>query len=433
MQILMLGINYWPEEFGIAPFTTGRCEYLASRGHQVTICTGFPYYPRWRIADEYRGRTMAREVRGGVTILRSWLYVPRRVTSLKRILHEGSFIAASLLRAMRQRKPDVLFVTSPPLGLSVAAIVLGRLWRVPYVFHVADLQPDTAVDLGMLKRGKLVRALYGLERIAYRDAALVSTLTPAMRQRIVSKGIVPEKVVLFRDWTDPPLFDIPLQGGGEEFRDSLGLRDRLMVVHAGNMGVKQGLDIVLEAAQRSRAMEDIIYLLVGDGATRPALEARAAALNLSNLKFLPVQRREAFHELLAATDIALITQQRVVADIVFPPKTMTLLAAGRPIVASLKQSSEVARAGTVVAPEDPDALLKAIMALRHDASARARCAQNGREYAGRLWNGERILPEIERHLLRTVQNGRVSRHSSRPRTYYQSQPHEQASREAAEQ
>ena len=292
-----------------------------------------------------------------VTILRSWLYVPRRVTSLKRILHEGSFIAASLLRAMRQRKPDVLFVTSPPLGLSVAAIVLGRLWRVPYVFHVADLQPDTAVDLGMLKRGKLVRALYRLERIAYRDAALVSTLTPAMRQRIVSKGIVPEKVVLFRDWTDPPLFDIPLQGGGEEFRDSLGLRDRLMVVHAGNMGVKQGLDIVLEAAQRSRAMEDIIYLLVGDGATRPALEARAAALNLSNLKFLPVQRREAFHELLAATDIALITQQRVVADIVFPPKTMTLLAAGRPIVASLKQSSEVARADRVT-PEIPDACSK---------------------------------------------------------------------------
>ena len=217
--------------------------------------------------------------------------------------------------------------------------MLGRLWRVPYVFHVADLQPDTAVDLGMLKRGKLVRALYGLERIAYRDAALVSTLTPAMRQRIVSKGIVPEKVVLFRDWTDPPLFDIPLQGGGEEFRDSFGLRDRLMVVHAGNMGIKQGLDIVLEAAQRSRAMEDIVYLLVGDGAARPALQARAASMKLSNLKFLPVQPSEAFHELLAATDIALITQQRVVADIVFPSKSMTLLAAGRPIVASLSRAA----------------------------------------------------------------------------------------------
>jgi len=164
MRILVLGINYWPEEFGIAPFSTGRCEYLASRGHEVTICTGFPYYPEWRISDPYRGQITAKEARYGVTILRSWLYVPGRVTSTKRILHEGSYIAASLLRALGQRKPDVLFVTSPPLGLSVAAVMLSRLWRIPYAFHVPDLQPDAAVDLGMLKDGKLVRALYGLER-----------------------------------------------------------------------------------------------------------------------------------------------------------------------------------------------------------------------------------------------------------------------------
>src|SRR5215469_5633943 len=102
------------------------------------------------------------------------------------MLHEGSFIAASALRAMGQRKPDVLFVVSPPLGLAAAAIMLSRLWRIPYILHVADLQPDTAVDLGMLKQGRVVRALYGLERMAYRHAALVSTLTPPMRERIVS-------------------------------------------------------------------------------------------------------------------------------------------------------------------------------------------------------------------------------------------------------
>ncbi len=409
---MALGINYWPEEFGIAPFSTGRCEYLASRGHEVTICTGFPYYPQWRIADQYRGRMVARETRGGVTILRSWLYVPPRVTSLKRILHEGSFIAASTLRAVGRRKPDVLFVISPPLGLSVAALVLSRLWRSPYVFHVPDLQPDAAVDLGMLKDGKVVRLLYRLERTAYRNAALVSTLTSAMRERIVSKGIAPDKVVLFRDWANPQLFDIPLHGGGRQFRNSLGFGDRLLVVHAGNMGIKQGLDIVLEAAQRSRAIDDIVYLLVGDGAARPALQSRAASMKLTNLKFLPVQPNEAFNDLLAATDIALITQQKTVADIVFPSKSITLLAAGRPLVAALSQGSEVARvineaqAGIVATPEDPDALFAAIMALRHDPAARASCGQTGREYARHLWSRERILPEIETHLLRITQNGR---------------------------
>jgi colanic acid biosynthesis glycosyl transferase WcaI len=410
MRILALGINYWPEEFGIAPFSTGRCEYLASRGHEVTVCTGFPYYPKWQVRDGYRGRWTTTEVRNGVTILRSWLYVPRRVTSLRRILHEGSFIASSMLRTFGQRKPDVLFVISPPLGLSVSAVMLSRVWRIPFVLHVADLQPDAAVDLGMLQQSKLVRLLYFLESFAYRNAALISTLTPAMRNRIVAKGIAPDKVVLFRDWTDPSLFDVPLHQGGDAFKVSHGLGDRFLVVHAGNMGVKQGLEVVLDAAQRSRAVHDLTYLLVGDGAVRPALQARAAAMKLENLKFLPPQPGKVFNDLLAATDIALITQQKVVADIVFPSKTITMLAAARPIVASLSPGSEVARVisaaqgGTVVAPEDPDALVEAVMAMRRDEHAKLALGRNGRMYARRCWDRERILPELEAHLLRVAPN-----------------------------
>src|ERR1700686_856753 len=100
MHIGFLGINYWPDETGIAPFTTGRCEYLASRGHQVTMCTGFPYYPTWRIPEQYRGRLFSREERNGVTIHRSWVYVPKHVNAIRRIIHEASFTASSLLRAM---------------------------------------------------------------------------------------------------------------------------------------------------------------------------------------------------------------------------------------------------------------------------------------------------------------------------------------------
>src|SRR5690349_23175975 len=99
MRICVLGINYWPDQTGIAPFISGRAEYLASRGHDVTVVTGFPYYPQWRVPDEYRGRAFSREKRNGVTILRSWLHVPRRVTGVRRIFHEASFIASSLTRA----------------------------------------------------------------------------------------------------------------------------------------------------------------------------------------------------------------------------------------------------------------------------------------------------------------------------------------------
>ncbi len=277
MHVVFLGINYWPDETGIAPFTTGRCEYLASRGHRVTVLTGFPYYPTWRIPERYRGRFFSREERNGVLILRSWLYVPQQLNATRRILHEASFIVSSLLRAVtrdRKYQPDLLVATTPPLALSLSAIVLSMMWKIPFIQHVPDLQPDAAVDLGMLREGRLTNALYGLERMGYRKAALVSTLTDAMRDKIVSKGIPAEKVVLFSDWARSELFQVPAFGGGVEFRRSIGLGNELLVVHAGNMGVKQGLEVILGAAERSREDRSIRYLLVGDGSVRQQLEQR---------------------------------------------------------------------------------------------------------------------------------------------------------------
>ena len=174
------------------------------------------------------------------------------------------------------RRPDVLVVTTPPLALSLSAILLSRWWKIPFIQHVPDLQPDAAVDLGMLREGRLTRALYRLERMGYRKAALVSTLTEAMREKIISKGIAADKVVLFSDWARPELFQVPAHGGGEEFRRSLGLENELLVVHSGNMGVKQGLEVILGAAERSRGDRGIEIFAgrrrLGASATRTARE-----------------------------------------------------------------------------------------------------------------------------------------------------------------
>ena len=404
MRILVVGINYWPEETGISVFSTGRSEYLAKAGHEVTICTGFPYYPQWQIREPYKGKLFSRERRNGVTILRSYLYVPRRVNSLRRIIHEASFVASSTLRALGQWKPDLLFVVSAPLALGLSGIFLSRLWRIPFVFHVADLQPDAAVDLGMLPQGGITKALYAIERIAYRKATLVSTLTEAMRQRIVSKGIAPEKVVLFSDWSAPDLFSLP-RPGVAEFRRSQGIGDKLLAVHSGNMGVKQGLDVILEAAKQSRSNSDIFYLIVGDGAERPRLEASAGSLALPNIRFLPLQPRETFHDILSASDVSLVTQQASVGDIVFPSKVTTIMAGGAcPIVASLNATSEVARvvktanAGMVTPAEDPKALLDAVLALRSNPELRASMRANGRDYARRNWDRDATLATLDQTL-----------------------------------
>jgi colanic acid biosynthesis glycosyl transferase WcaI len=413
MRLLVLGINYWPEETGIAVFTTGRCEHLATQGHEVTMVSAFPYYPQWRVHDGYRGRLFTRETHNAVTLLRCCLYVPRQVTTIRRVLHEASFLASSLIRALGAQRPDLLLVVSPPLGLAVSAVLLSRRWGVPYAFHVADLQPDAALELGMLPEGGLTRMLYRLERMAYRRAALVSTLTEAMRQRIVAKGIPQEKIHLFSDWADPALFAVPLVGGGAAFRQTFRLEDRFLVVHIGNMGVKQGLEVVLEAAVRSSGHPALTYLLVGDGAMRQTLEAQATARQLSNLRVLPLQRREMFLELLAAADVCLVTQQRTVADIVFPSKVITLLAAGRPVVASVNAKSEVARViteaggGIAVPPEEPEALLEAIVALRQDTTRRQAMGARGRAYARQQWDRERILPALEARLLGIAGQGEL--------------------------
>lgn len=418
MRILFLGINYWPEETGIAVFNTGRCEYLASQGHDVTICTAFPYYPQWQVPDSYRRKVFVREVHNGVTILRSYLYVPQRVTSSKRILHEASFIASSCLRALGGKKPDLLFVVSPPLGLGISAILLSRIWRIPFLFHVEDLQPDAAVDLGMLRVGRLTKFLYGVERLAYRHAALVSTITEAMRLRIVSKGIPDHKVILSSAWADPTCFAVPLQGGGEMFRQKFGFGDRFLVIHSGNMGVKQGLEVILHAALQSRGDSGIAYLLVGDGVMRPQLEREAQTLGLHNLYFLPLQPKAMFLDMLAAADICLVTQQQSVADIVFPSKVVTLLSAGRPVVASLSSSSEVAYvvteagSGVVTPPEDPVALRDTLLSLCRRPDLLREMSLNGRAYARARWDREHILPQMEAALLKVARNERVKASSA---------------------
>ncbi len=403
MRIVYLGINYWPDETGIAPFSTGRCEYLAARGHEVIACTALPYYPQWRVPQPYRGRLACREERNGVTILRSWLYVPRRLNAVRRVAHEASFVASSFANACFRKRPDLLFVTSPPLGLAAGAIALSRIWRIPYVFHVADLQPDAAIDLGMLQPGGMVKGLYWLERAAYRKAALVSTLTDTMRQRIIAKGISPEKVTLFSDWVEPQLFLIPPVAVSPTPHE-------LVVAHFGNMGVKQGLEVVLDAARLTADRKQIRYLLVGDGAARPTLEAKAAAMGLSNLQILPLQPTGRFLELLSSSSLCLVTQQANVADIVFPSKVLTLLAAARPVIASASAASEVARvvveagAGRVVPAEDAGQLAVAIIELSRSPARLAAMSTAGRAYAALHWKREAALQELKAGLL-GVANG----------------------------
>ena len=400
MRVIVLSVNYWPEVTGIGALTTYRAEYLAGVGHEVEVCTTFPYYPDWKVPPEYSGKLGRKEKRNGVSIVRSYAYVPNSVTPLKRILFEASFIIGVTLRALMRKRPDVLLVVSPPLGLATTAILLSRLWRVPYVFDVEDLQPDSASDLGMLPKWA-VKLLYKVENAAYRHARLVTTLTQSMRQKIVDKGFSEDQVELFEPRMDDSLIDLPPEEGNA-FRRRYDLGDKFLATYSGNMGVKQGLDVILDAAALSRADDSMLFLCVGNGADCERVKRRAAELDLPNVRFLPLLDEKDFRGLLAASNVCLVTQQHSVSEIAFPSKIVTYLAAGRPIVASVNPECEVARitresgAGSVVEAENSLALFEAVRGLRNADLRKA--GENARAYACMRWSAERVLGHLERTL-----------------------------------
>jgi colanic acid biosynthesis glycosyl transferase WcaI len=401
MKILILSINYWPEVTGIGAFTTYRAEYLAAAGHDVEVCTTFPYYPEWKVPSRYAGKIAANEERNGVRILRSYAYIPNPATSLKRVLHEATFVVSSMIRAAVQNRPDLLLIISPPLGLAVNAILLSRLWHTPYVFDVQDLQPDSAAELNMLPTWAL-KLLFSVERAAYRHAALITTLTNGMRKRIIDKGIAAEKVDLIEPRVDDSLFDIGLQEG-IAFRRRYGLEDKFLVTHSGNMGVKQGLDVIVDAAALNRSDKSVQFLLVGDGAVCGSIQRRVAALQLPNVMFLPLLDAGDFRGLMGASDVCLLTQLKSVSEIAFPSKVVTYLAAGCPVIASVNPDSEIAQtvqdsgAGRVVKPEDGEVLLAGIQEFRGADLREFR--QNAREYARRRWSSGRVLKHFEHSMV----------------------------------
>src|SRR3989440_4919019 len=305
MRIIVWGINYAPEFTGIAPHNVAVCEFLVGQGHDVEMVTSFPYYPTWQKRPEDRGKLYRTDLLNGVPVHRCWHFVPGRVSALKRIFHEGSFVFTSTLRALFLRHPDVFVVVSPPLLLGVAAWLVGKLKRAPFVFHVQDMQPDAAVGLGMLKANWFTRALYGLEAFAYRHAARVSGITRGMLNAFKSKGVPESKLIYFPNAIDLGRGEVaPARG---EFRKRQGFAENdFLAVYAGNLGVKQGLEVLLETAALVQGQR-IRFLICGDGAQREVFAARAREIKLPNFSMLPLQAGPDYPALLVDADVCFIT------------------------------------------------------------------------------------------------------------------------------
>ena len=409
MKINVWGINYAPELTGIAPYNTALCEHLDRHGHDVHMVTGFAYYPSWSKAAADR-RTLSRTdgIRG-VVVHRCWQYVPRRASALKRIAHEASFVLTSFARQLTLPAPDAYVIVSPPLLLGAAGWALSWIKNRPFVFHVQDLQPDAAAGLGMLKQGAFIRALYWLESFAYKAAARVSGITPGMLSAFRRKGVPPSKLVLFPNGVSlPEAAQRPARGA---FRQRHGFgADEFIVLYSGNLGVKQGLDILVEAARH--LSPGIRIVICGQGAQRDHLIEAIRRHELKNVTMLPLQPDQEYREMLVDADVCVITQQPGSGGFFFPSKLLTTLAWEKPVLTVADEESELVRAlreghfGVNIRPGQPEKLARALEELHANPSRLAEYARAGRAYVAQFEIG-RVLGAFSAELEHLVAEAAV--------------------------
>jgi colanic acid biosynthesis glycosyl transferase WcaI len=401
MRAIVWGINYAPEFTGIAPHNVALCEFLHGRGVDVEMVTAFAYYPSWEKRPEDRGRLYRTDVINGVPVHRCWQFVPACVSAMRRIFHEASFVFFSTVRALALPRADVYVLVSPPLVLGVAGWIVGKIKRAPFVFHVQDMQPDAAVGLGMLKASWFTKALYALEAFAYRKAARVSGITQGMLKTFRAKGVAGAKLLYFPNAIALGDSAPPPQRG--EFRDRHGFPGaEFLAIYAGNLGVKQGLDVLLEAAPLLRDRR-IRIVICGDGAQREALTRQVSEMKLPNVSLLPLQQGRDYRALLVDADLCFITQQAGSGNSFFPSKLLGLLAEAKPVVTVAAPECELAlslaegKFGVNVPPGRPPELADLLDSLVNDPQRLAEFGAAGRRYVQQFEKGrvmENFLGEL---------------------------------------
>ncbi|MCC2975522.1 WcaI family glycosyltransferase [Sphingomonas sp. PL-96] len=395
MRILVLGLNHAPEPVGIGPYTAGMVAALAAAGHQVRLVTAKPYYPGWRVDPAAARPFYRREWEESVDVWRCPLYVPRTPSGARRIAHHLSFALAALapmLVAAARFRPDLVLTIAPsllsvPLARLAAWLAQARLW-----IHVQDFEVEAAFATGLLEgAGCIARVARRFERASLGSAQQVSSISPQMCRRLEQKGVLPDCVTEFRNWADTDRVTPTAHASG--YRSEWGLGNRHVALYSGNIGNKQGIEILVEVARRLAAREDIVFVVCGEGPHRAQLEARAAGL--SNLQFRPLQPAEHMGALLALASVHLLPQCAGAADLVLPSKLGNMLASGRPIVATAAPGTgiaqEVAGCGLVTPPGDAAAMAAAIGSLIDDGQRAAALGAAGRQRAEACWSRSTIL------------------------------------------
>lgn len=366
MKILFIAHYFQPEpNFFIGlPFAKA----LRDMGHQVQVLTGLPNYPGGKIYDGYKVRLIQREVMDGIEVIRVPLYPSHDRSSIKRML---SYISLSLTQALIGpfvvKKADIAFVSQGPATIGLPAITHKLFRRIPFVYNIQDLWPDSLSSTGMFDSGLGMKLIHAWCKAVYRSAAKVAVITPGMKHKLVERGVPADKVEVIYNWCDDS--NISNDQYDSSLADDLGFTGKFNIVFAGNMGKAQAMSAVIDAANiLSKTNPDIQFVLIGSGVEVDSLKQKTKDLGLDNVKFLARRPIEEIGKILQLSDALLVHLRKdPLFEITIPSKTQAYMAAGKPVLIGVEGDAanlvEKAHAGVACEPENPESIADAARSL----------------------------------------------------------------------
>ena len=402
MSHILFVTYYYPPEKGAAMVRVSEtAKRLVRMGHQVTVLTTLPNYPTGIVPREYRGHLCQEEIMDGVRVVRVWNYINANTTFLRRIIPHLSFaFLAPLLGGKAVGRPDIIIAQSPPLFIAIAGRLLSWQKRRPLIFWVADLWPETPIQLGVLRNAWVIRFSRWLEWSTYQRAQIVWVVAEGVRDNLIQRGYPAERIFLGINGVDTKLFR-PLPQTPAQARAELGWTEHYTVLYAGTCGVVHGLTTVLDAAEQLRERTDIQFVFVGDGAERASLIEQARQRQLNNVTFFDAQLNQHMPLVYAAADVCLVPARKAqVLKGLLPAKMFEIMACGRPFLVGIdgearRVAEQEAQAAVFIEPQNAEALVAGILHLFEHPEVAEALGKQGRVFAETHFDRDHLVAAFE--------------------------------------
>ncbi len=380
MRFLILS-QYFPPETGAPPIRlASMVRELLKLGHTVEVVTAMPNYPTGKIFPNYQKHFYQLDYWEGIPVHRVWMYAAKGA-GIKRLLNYFSFMFTASFGLRKAQKPDYLFVESPPLFLGITGYIAAKLWKIPFIFNVADLWPDTVSALGLISEGLVLKLAIRLEKWLYNKANYITVVTTGVQQILIEKKQIPtKKILLLPNGVDTKMF------GKSEPKFIIDLpKDKTIILYAGTHGYAHGMEVILQAA-KLLVDTNVLFLCIGGGSDKQRIIKLSEDIKLDNVIFWDSQQPEFIANLynLAFAGIATFRDSPLL-ECTRPAKTLPILASGKPILfngagegAKLVIDSQ---SGIVTAPGDYEGLAKSIRKLINHPQYAIQLGLNGRDYA----------------------------------------------------